>query len=1286
MRVETLIENDSRRFIFHVSDIHIRLFSRHEEYEAVFRELCAFVSDHPRRDDSVIVVTGDVFHTKIELTPECTILCYSFLKRLGSLAPTIVIAGNHDALLNNRARTDSLTSILWERPIPNLWFLKESGYYRVGGVVFGVNSLLDEETPWVAPPAGIPSGWEDMTHVALYHGSLLGWKNLLGYTSEFSEKTLKDFEGYDFVLLGDIHRHQYMDKDRRVAYAGSLLSQNFGETDNDHGVLCWDLDAGTSVLHRVHNRYAFKEAVLGTDGTVEVLYDDLPRFRWTDTASLQRALPERCSLRVVMTTEEDANREFLYHLGKARPEIRLQKRSAAPDRAPSAATVHRPARHGNEEEWIREYVFGSEGRDPVLAEVMIGELLEYYHRHVQPEKKTEALSWEIRRLRFSHMFGYGADNEIDVSRLSPSTITGIFGKNSSGKSTLIDIITFLLFGRITRSSHGNSIPREIIHSLEKKSSGELEFVVGSRRYKIVKECSRQKNDRIRVVEHLYQRNGDEWVDLSEEHRKKTDRVIESLLGTYDSFVFTNVCLQQKERPFRELTQKDRKDFLYSLLGLDRFDALRKKKDEDVKALRAEEKIYAARIEKTSRSAMDEEAGRLETEQGRARERLAEEQRIQENRRARAEEMIRGLEPCGLSGRDELVEREAGIHERLRLADKEIGELERVREQAPRAHNAGALRDERERLAAAAVDADVPPGAEEWIHRPETEWRAFYAEYRELTDRATEIRREWEETEKKVRDEASRIQASIEPESKGGVVSSHKEWDALRDRIGGIREKKTALEGALAAPVHELSTEIEGMVESLRKKVSSWTEHRSTTAYLEREVRRSKKTRFNPSCEQCLENPLFTERKKLELELETAEAKSRGLAEEVGGAIDGLRRAWLATESAPFLGADSPEAVLEWAEEELRKNRRSRSDQQKNKMLARKELDEIVETIDRYENSRRYHKNREARAMIKTLQESLRSHPAKIRYDRFFELMAMEKTIEFMQGFWTAEPGFREYVRRGAGDRLKELDRLLETVEKEKEKAVVAGKRLVSLYEERGSILAMRDRLEADKKILSRNEKILRDRERILREERESRDRAAEITEKIIGHERDREALLFRRKDWEAAAVEADRLRHDIQRTEAFLRCIDRDGLPLFLLNMYLPRMEDEINQILGEFLDNRPMRLHVQDRDVVIGLQQPGGALSAYLGGMEAFITDLALKMVFAKFSLLPRSNFFIIDEGVSVLDQERVSGIAALFGFLSGLSDHTFLISHLPTIKDFVTDAIEIEKDEKGYSRLIMG
>jgi hypothetical protein len=147
--------------------------------------------------------------------------------------------------------------------------------------------------------------------------------------------------------------------------------------------------------------------------------------------------------------------------------------------------------------------------------------------------------------------------------------------------------------------------------------------------------------------------------------------------------------------------------------------------------------------------------------------------------------------------------------------------------------------------------------------------------------------------------------------------------------------------------------------------------------------------------------------------------------------------------------------------------------------------------------------------------------------------------------------------------------------------------------------------------------------------------------------------------------------------------------------MYLPIIEDDINMLIYTFLDNKKLVLRVQEDSVVIGLQgatsssesdsalSSTSAPSSYMGGMESFIVDLSVKMAFAKYSRLPQSNFFIIDEGISVFDQERVANIYVLFNFLTSISEHVFLISHLPTIKDFVSQSIEVDKDQDQKSHI---
>jgi len=78
----------------------------------------------------LIVITGDLLHAKDNLTPDCVVKCYKFLKTLADIMPVILIAGNHDMVETNKTIKDSIDAILSERTIDNLYYLLESGIYK----------------------------------------------------------------------------------------------------------------------------------------------------------------------------------------------------------------------------------------------------------------------------------------------------------------------------------------------------------------------------------------------------------------------------------------------------------------------------------------------------------------------------------------------------------------------------------------------------------------------------------------------------------------------------------------------------------------------------------------------------------------------------------------------------------------------------------------------------------------------------------------------------------------------------------------------------------------------------------------------------------------------------------------------------------------------------------------------------------------------------------------------------------------------------------------------------
>ena len=78
-------------FIAHLSDIHIRKFHRHKEYREVFKQLYKQLEEI---EPDCIVITGDLVHGKIDMSPELTKLIAEFLLKLTYLTKLSMLDSN----------------------------------------------------------------------------------------------------------------------------------------------------------------------------------------------------------------------------------------------------------------------------------------------------------------------------------------------------------------------------------------------------------------------------------------------------------------------------------------------------------------------------------------------------------------------------------------------------------------------------------------------------------------------------------------------------------------------------------------------------------------------------------------------------------------------------------------------------------------------------------------------------------------------------------------------------------------------------------------------------------------------------------------------------------------------------------------------------------------------------------------------------------------------------------------------------------------------------------------
>ena len=74
--------------IYHISDVHIRTLKRHREYRDVFKNMFNYI-DKTKTENSIAVVTGDIVHSKLDMSPELIRMLTDFFS--GFNIPTIMV-------------------------------------------------------------------------------------------------------------------------------------------------------------------------------------------------------------------------------------------------------------------------------------------------------------------------------------------------------------------------------------------------------------------------------------------------------------------------------------------------------------------------------------------------------------------------------------------------------------------------------------------------------------------------------------------------------------------------------------------------------------------------------------------------------------------------------------------------------------------------------------------------------------------------------------------------------------------------------------------------------------------------------------------------------------------------------------------------------------------------------------------------------------------------------------------------------------------------------------------
>jgi len=273
------------KLIIHCADIHIRLNSRMEEYIYAlenFLEKCKKICDNYEKEEVRIVICGDLLHSKNQISPNLITMTSYFLRQLEEIATVIVIAGNHDLIVENKEKTDSITAIFDTADFQNCKFLDAMLDYKSGcavdeNVVWCLYSIYEdfmrpttiEETREANPNARF---------IGLFHGQIVGSTLNNGYVSD-SGLDGSAFEGCDCVMAGHLHKRQILKcGDTEVIYPGSLIQQSYGETISQHGFAVWNLEDMSYKFIDIENDYGLYDIEVNSIDDVDEDKEKLINF------------------------------------------------------------------------------------------------------------------------------------------------------------------------------------------------------------------------------------------------------------------------------------------------------------------------------------------------------------------------------------------------------------------------------------------------------------------------------------------------------------------------------------------------------------------------------------------------------------------------------------------------------------------------------------------------------------------------------------------------------------------------------------------------------------------------------------------------------------------------------------------------------------------------------------------------------------------------------------------------------------------------------------------------
>jgi DNA repair exonuclease SbcCD ATPase subunit len=1225
----------AKDIIVHLADIHIRFGSRHEEYKTVFDRT---VSDIKKLKPRRIVVAGDLFHVKINLSPISLTLAGNFLRDLSKIANVDIILGNHDVNLQSLSQGNAISPLIellengftltkennkLQKPKSGngIYFYKDSGFYDIEeDLVYGVYSCWDNEILSLKKDEKDPN----KKYVALFHGPVYGCRGDNGYEMK-GDGLIKTsvFKNFDCIMFGDIHSFQSFEVGDKecAAYSGSLIQQNYGE-ELQKGYLVWDLEDFSFERRYIPNDYGFCKINI-SEGEI-----------WEDRLeeSLQFSLNKK-KTKVSIELEDYEENYSVEKLSQIESYIK-SKHGCEVVNVDFKPIYKEKSLETNSEEVD---IHNSESAERLLIEFLEQNSYTNSEDVLALSKEVDvALNYkpnfrnglriEFNKMEVNNLLSF--PNELTVFDLDKlNGVIGIFGENYNGKSNLIKSLVWILYQKIL----GDGEPSRLINMYTgaSKAYGRLYFTIENVKYYVHRGVSVRKKkdgtpDVSYSIEYKYEKNYQDddgitktkWVDAESEEaateKKELKKMISEALGSYEDF--TKIALQGGREDYLSLSQQPKNDLINKFLGLeiyrDRYDHA----NETFKTIKSSQKTLGDPIE-------------LETKVNETKKRIEDENIVLEKLTKEKGENLDVIEEYN----KQILQHTSQLH-KIDIqgeTDKEVisKSIELEREKIKKEQGLSSVLEEWLRLN---YKKEVPENVSDKLK--ETNKESVEAKIKKSEFDIVEF-------EKQIPDIEEWLKLNFKkelPENADTLdfVSLNNDLKIKQNSFSSEKDEWIKIDKW----VKENPKKEEKEIESVEKEVEDL---KGRLVELNNQLKLSKGEQC-PTCKHVSHEP------NPELEKKTLND------------IENVNK--FLKDKSDFIKLQKENSAhnIKFEKES------NRLESLKNILTAKKlEIDEIKKNIDvcAKKDEIVLHNKKVEEQNNKAIQ--LRNDIDKLKKNIEFlkeQIVFIEKKVLYDAAI----------LHNGKVDiETNKLNGIKSSIE-QKEKNIVKFEEQITIINKNAKLILENE--EIKKKIQGVDENIKVYKTLNLQVDNKIKESSGNI------------------RVWQSDITNSEEKLNQIREAEraykkysVYLQAVGRDGIPANIIRKKIPIINHKINSLLKGMVNFKVemyMKTNGDVKEMFYYSENKSDVLPISMGsGSQKFLTSLAISDALHFVSSLIKPSLRAIDEGFDTLDNKKLMELGNVFSYLKNKYKLVFIITHKAEVKDFVDHVIEVSKTKKGVS-----